>query len=406
MPRPGGEADKLGNYFESVWTVNVVLDVFDGISSAITVEPPGDLSLGVEFYVEGPGGSRQFHSVKRQKHGGDWSIADLCRAYTATGRSVLGDLFGKSTSDSSVNTCFVSSTGANEIRELSERASKADDVPEFRRALSAELQAKFDKDMAVLIPLFWMVSASLKTQNEVYDFAWLPRMPQWHNYVVGLTTFQFGRYFINTILVTGINVVAGGIVASWTAFAMARLEFPGRNLIFALVLGTMMLPFAAYMIPSFVLLRWLGWIDTYTVLTVPFFLAVPGFFVFLIRQYYMTIPREFDDSAKIDGCNFFKIYWYLLLPLSRRALTTVGIYIFLANWEDLIRPVLFINSKEMRTVSVGLALLSESTEQAPEHHLMMAVSTIFIIVPIVIFLMFQRYFRQMGEGGLDTVSIK
>ena len=260
--------------------------------------------------------------------------------------------------------------------------------------------------LAVLIPLFWMVSASLKTQNEVYDFAWLPRVPQWHNYVVGLTTFQFGRYFFNTILVTGINVVAGGIVASWTAFALARLEFPGRNLIFALVLGTMMLPFAAYMIPSFVLFRWLGWIDTYTVLTVPFFLAVPGFFVFLIRQYYMTIPREFDDSAKMDGCNFFKIYWYLLLPLSRPALTTVGIYIFLANWEDLIRPVLFINSKEMRTVSVGLALLSEASEQAPEHHLMMAVSVIFIIVPIVIFLMFQRYFRQMGEGGLDTVSIK
>ena len=118
-------------------------------------------------------------------------------------------------------------------------------------------------------------------------------MPQWHNYVVGLTTFQFGRYFINTILVTGINVVAGGIVASWTAFAMARLEFPGRNLIFAQVLGTMMLPFAAYMIPSFVLLRWLGWIDTYTVLTVPFFLAVPGFFVFLIR------PVLHDHPARV-----------------------------------------------------------------------------------------------------------
>ena len=118
--------------------------------------------------------------------------------------------------------------------------------------------------LAVLIPLFWMVSASLKTQNEVYDFAWLPRVPQWHNYLVGLTTYQFGRYFLNTILVTGINVIAGGLVASWTAFALARLDFPGRNLIFAVVLGTMMVPFAAYMIPSFVLFRWLGWIDTYT----------------------------------------------------------------------------------------------------------------------------------------------
>lgn len=259
---------------------------------------------------------------------------------------------------------------------------------------------------AVLVPLFWMVSASLKTQNEVYNFAWLPREAQWQNYLVGLTTFQFGRYFFNTILVTGINVIAGGIVASWTAFALARLEFPGRNLIFAVVLGTMMLPFAAYMIPSFVLFRWLGWIDTYAVLTVPFFLAVPGFFVFLMRQYYMTIPRELDDSAKIDACNFFQIYWHLLLPLSRPALTTVGIYIFLANWEDLIRPVLFINSKDMRTVSVGLALLSEASEQAPEHHLMMAVSVIFIIAPILLFLTFQRYFRRMGEGGLDNVSIK
>ena len=144
MPRPGGEADKLGNHFEAVWTVYVVLDVFDGISSAITAEPPGDVSLGVEFYVEGADGSHQYHSVKRQKTGGDWSIADLC-AHNATGRSVLGDLFDKSTLDGSVNTCFVSSTGANEIRELSERASKADDIPEFRRALSAELQAKFDK---------------------------------------------------------------------------------------------------------------------------------------------------------------------------------------------------------------------------------------------------------------------
>ena len=129
MPRTGGEADKLGNHFEAVWTVNIVLDVFEGISSAITVEPLGDLPLGVEFYVDGADGSRQFHSVKRQKLGGDWSIADLCSAHLATGRSVLGDLFGKSTSDGSVNTCFVSSTGANEIRELTEREERQRMLP-------------------------------------------------------------------------------------------------------------------------------------------------------------------------------------------------------------------------------------------------------------------------------------
>ena len=125
--------------------MNAVLDVFEGVFNAIVVEPLGHLAQGVEFYVEGADGSRQFHSVKRQKQGGDWSIADLCRADSATGRSVLGDLFDKAASDSSVKTCFVSATGANELRELSERATKADDVAEFRRTLSPELPARFDK---------------------------------------------------------------------------------------------------------------------------------------------------------------------------------------------------------------------------------------------------------------------
>ena len=142
MPRPGGEADKLGNHYEAVWTVSAVLDVFEGVSEAITVEPLGDSSLGVEFYVDGSDGSRQFHSVKRQKSGGDWSIADLCRPDGETGRSVLGDLFRKSTSDERVKTYFVSSTGANELRELSERASTASNVTQFLRALSPRLEAK------------------------------------------------------------------------------------------------------------------------------------------------------------------------------------------------------------------------------------------------------------------------
>ena len=137
----------------------------------------------------------------------------------------------------------------------------------------------------VLIPLLWMILSSLKTQNEVYNSNWLPQEAQWQNYLVGLTTYNFGRYFLNTILVTGVNVTMGVLIASLTAFSLARLSFPGRNVLFGIVLSTMMLPFAAYMIPSFVLYRWLGWIDTYTVLTVPFFLAVPGFYIFLMRQY-------------------------------------------------------------------------------------------------------------------------
>ena len=190
----------------------------------------------------------------------------------------------------------------------------------------------------VLIPLVWMILSSLKTQNEIYNSNWLPQDPQWPNYLVGLTTFNFGRYFLNTIFVTGVNVIMGALIASLIAFSLARLRFPGRNVLFGLVLSTMMLPFAAYMIPSIVLYRWLRWINTYTVLTVPFFLAVPGFYIFLMRQYYMGIPREFDEAAKIDGCSFYGIYWHIVLPLSRPALTTIAIYIFMVNWGNLISP--------------------------------------------------------------------
>ena len=144
MPRPGGEADKIGNDFEAVWTVNAVLDVFQGEFSKLTVEPLGEESHGIEFYMVSNDGLRQFHSVKRQKSGGDWSITNLCRPAGASGRSIIADLFHKSESDPTVTTCFVSSTGANELRELSERARAATDSHEFRRALPAELLIKFD----------------------------------------------------------------------------------------------------------------------------------------------------------------------------------------------------------------------------------------------------------------------
>ena len=147
MPRSGGEAEKLGNHFEAAWTVNSVLDVFQGESSAITVEPLGEESQGVEFYVVSNEGQRQFHTAKRQKTGGDWSIADLCRPHKLTGRSIVGDLFHKSVSDPTTKTRFVSSTGANELRELSDQASKASDPSEFRRSLSPSLTAKLDKSI-------------------------------------------------------------------------------------------------------------------------------------------------------------------------------------------------------------------------------------------------------------------
>src|SRR6185312_10670846 len=150
MPRPGGESDKLGNHFEAIWAVDAVIDVFVGSFKAITVESFGDESRGVEFHLEKLDSSLQFHSVKRQKQGSDWSIADLCRGHDAAGRSILGDLFDKLHEFSNAEIRFVSSTGANELRELSERADTPANVEEFRKILSAKLQSEFDQRVVPL----------------------------------------------------------------------------------------------------------------------------------------------------------------------------------------------------------------------------------------------------------------
>jgi ABC-type glycerol-3-phosphate transport system permease component len=168
----------------------------------------------------------------------------------------------------------------------------------------------------------------------------------------------------------------------------------------------MMIPFAAIMIPSFILFRLLHWINTYTVMTVPSILAAPAFFVFLMRQYFLSIPREFDDAAKIDGCSHYRILWRVLLPLARPALITVAIYAFMHNWDDLIRPAIFLNSEGMRTVPVGLALLNVIQEEPTlKVNLMMSNSVLYIIPPIILYVIFQRHFAGLGSD-LRSLSMK
>jgi len=250
----------------------------------------------------------------------------------------------------------------------------------------------------IIIPLIWLVGASLKTLPEIANFAWFPRVPQWRNYIDGLTEMNFARYFFNSAYIAVINVIGGSFVAAMAGYAFGRLQFAGRNIMFGLVLSTMMLPFAAIMIPSFVIFRTLRWIDTYTVMTVPFILAVPAFYIFLMRQYFLTIPRELDDAAKMDACGYYRIFWSILLPLCKPALTTVAIYAFMANWGNLIRAVLFLNSADMRTVPIGLALLNLQLEEpALKVHLMLSNSVLYIVPPLIIFIVFQKYFTRFGS---------
>jgi ABC-type glycerol-3-phosphate transport system permease component len=260
--------------------------------------------------------------------------------------------------------------------------------------------------LTVLVPLFWMAMASLKKLTEVYQFSWLPRVPQWRNYMDGLEVMGFSRYFLNSSIITVLNVVGESAVAAMAGFAFARLDFPGKKALFALALSTMMLPFAAIMIPSFVLFRMLGWIDTYTVMTVPSILAAPAFHIFLMRQFFLTIPRELDEAAKMDACGWYRIFWSILLPLSRPALTTVAIYAFMGHWGELMRAVLFLNSATMRTVPMGLALLNMQREEPTlALHLMMSNSVLYTLPPIVLYLVFQKYFTRLGSE-LRGISVK
>ena len=258
----------------------------------------------------------------------------------------------------------------------------------------------------VVVPLIWLVGSSLKSLDEIFTLSWWPAVPQWRNFVDGLFALNFARYYYNSLVITAVNVIGGGIVASMAGYAFARLEFPGKRALFALVISTTMLPFAAIMIPSFVLFRYMGWIDRYLVMTVPLILAVPAFFIFLMRQFFMTVPQELDDAAKMDACGFYGIYWHILLPLARPALTTVAIYAFMGNWGDLIRPIIFLNSASMRTVPVGLALLNvQSEEPSLKIHLMLSNSVLYMIPPVILYLVFQKYFTRLG-GNLSGMTFK
>ena len=207
-------------------------------------------------------------------------------------------------------------------------------------------------------------------------------------------------------MITTANVAGDAAVSSMAAYAFARLEFPGRRVVFGVVLATMMLPFAAIMIPSFVLFRYLGWIDTYTVMIVPTVLAAPGFHIFLMRQFFMTIPRELDEAAKMDACGWYRIFWSILLPLSAPVVTTVAIYSFMAHWGELVRAVLFLDSAHMRTVPVGLALLNLQREEPTlALHLMMSNSALYLLPPVALYLVFQKYFTRLGSE-LRSISAR
>jgi len=251
-----------------------------------------------------------------------------------------------------------------------------------------------------LLPFLWMVSTSLKDVQDVVTLPpqWIPNPPVTHTYPDVWNELPFVNFFINSTYITLASVVGQLLVCSLSAYAFARLEFRGRDKLFYLYLATMMIPGQVTLIPAFILMGWLHWIDTAWALIVPGLGSAFG--IFLLRQFFLTIPRELEDAAKIDGYGLFGIYWRIILPLSKPALATLAVFTFLGSWNDFLWPFVVINTPENMTLPVGLSFLQQNyTTQWPQ---LMAGSTMSLIPVVIVFLLAQRYFVE----GITMTGLK
>lgn len=245
----------------------------------------------------------------------------------------------------------------------------------------------------MFIPFLWMMATSLKGPQEILSAepTFLPQAWRWQNYTEAFAQVPFGRFYWNTILVTAARTLGQLLIAALAAFAFARLRFPGRGLLFVLVLAVMMMPGQVTLVPNYVLLKYLGWLDSYEGLIIPSLFSAFG--VFLLRQFYMTIPQELFDSATLDGCNPLRAWWHVALPLSRTALVAFGVLVVMWSWNDFLWPLIITNRTEMQMLSVGIAYFQG--QFISNFAVMMAAATVATLPMVVVFLLAQR---QLLEG--------
>ena len=258
--------------------------------------------------------------------------------------------------------------------------------------------------LMMMTPFLWMLLTSLKTQQEAFQYppSFLPKTPQWRNYAQLFTQVPFARYFVNTTIVT-LAVVAGQVlISSLAAYAFARLKFMGRDTIFLFYLATMMVPFQITLIPLYLLVFQLGWVNTYWGLIAPGLSSAYG--IFLLRQAFLTLPEELSDAARIDGASEFGIYWRIFLPLNGPALATLGVFAFLGTWTDLLWPLLIVRDERLRTLELGLAYFNSAVPQfvQPNWPLLMAAAVVVMLPIIVVYLFTQRYFVE----GIAVSGVK
>jgi ABC-type glycerol-3-phosphate transport system permease component len=247
-----------------------------------------------------------------------------------------------------------------------------------------------------LLPFYWTVASSLKHVTEIFLFppTWAPAVPQWDNYAEVWRRVPFGRFMINSLQITILSVLGTVLTSSLVAYSFARFRYPGRDVFFMLTLSTMMLPYEVTLIPQYLMFNRLGWLDTFLPLIVPFWFGGNAFSIFLMRQFFMTIPRDLDDAARIDGANFLRIFWNVLLPLSGPVLATLAVIGFINHWNDFLGPLIYLDSRNNFTIALGLRYFQSVAGLGgePMHHLLMAASVTFTLPCILIFFLSQRYF--------------
>lgn len=255
-----------------------------------------------------------------------------------------------------------------------------------------------------LVPFLWMVSSSLKPANQIFAEppVWVPNPPRWQNYPQAWNALPFTRFLINTLFITGLGMAANIFTSALVGYGFARFRFPGRNVFFVILLSTMMLPYVVTLIPTFLIWRNLSLINTYDPLILGSLFGGGPFFIFLMRQFMMTIPMEMEEAARIDGANVFQTFTSIILPLIRPALLAVGVFSFQGFWNDFLAPLIYLSDLPKYTMTLGMFFFLGGPNEAPKWHWLMAMSTIIAVPILVLFFLAQRQFIE----GITLTGIK
>jgi multiple sugar transport system permease protein len=256
--------------------------------------------------------------------------------------------------------------------------------------------------VVMFLPLFWLIRSAFMSTGEIFIFPPLlwSRQSHWDNFLIAWTTASFPLYFLNTLRILVPVMVGTLVTSSMSAYGFARLRFPLKRFWFALILSSLMLPYAVYLIPTFILWSRIGAVNTFYPLIVPVWFGGGAFNVFLLRQFFLTIPKDFDDAARIDGAGYFTTYVRIMLPLIQPALIAVGLFTFMAVWNDFLNPLIYLNVQSKYTLALGL--LQFQGTYSSNWPALMAASAMLVIIPIVVFAIGQKYFIQ----GIALTGVK